>query len=134
MSIASSSMDDEEDHMLLGAISGFNPLAMLGGMAATKAVDAVSGIFGPERDPQAAELQPVQLDKEQQQVLDTSKIEDAAKLRLAWFTEQNPTAQAPAEMDSQQRSQLEETLRKKTEDHVRALTGKTSGGLVNLVA
>ncbi|MEK9970598.1 MAG: hypothetical protein VW600_15765, partial [Ferrovibrio sp.] len=82
-----------------------------------------------------AELKPLQLDQEkQQQFLDTSKIEDAGKMRLAWFTEANPTAQNFSEMDSQQRAQLEETLRKKTEDHVRAMTGKTSGGLVNLVA
>jgi hypothetical protein len=121
--------------MLLGAIGGFNPLAMLGGMAASKAVDAVSSIFGPERSADTAELQPLQLDQDaQQQFLDAAKIEDAGKMRLAWFTEQNPTAQNPADMDAQQRAELEETLRKKTEDHVRALTGKTSGGLVNLVA
>lgn len=120
---------------MLGAIGGFNPLAMLGGMAATKAVDTVSSIFAPEPPAQTGELKPLQLDKDaQQQFLDFAKIEDAGKLRLAWFNEQNPTTQNPADMDAQQRSQLEETLRKKTEDHVRAITGKTSGGLVNLVA
>jgi hypothetical protein len=120
---------------MLGAIGGFNPLAMLGGMAAAKAVDAVGSIFAPEQPTQAGELKPIQLSKDQQQqLLDFAKIEDAGKMRLAWFNEQNPTAQNAADMDAQQRSQLEETLRKKTEDHVRAMTGKTSGGLVNLVA
>lgn len=120
---------------MLGAIAGFNPLAMLGGMAATKAVDAVSSIFASESPTQSGELKPLHLDKDaQQQFLDFAKIEDAGKMRLAWFSEQNPTAQNLADMDAQQRSQLEETLRKKTEDHVRAMTGKTSGGLVNLVA
>lgn len=120
---------------MLGAIGGFNPLAMLGGMAATKAIDAVGSIFAPEPAPaQAGELKPLTLDKDaQQQFLDFAKIEDAGKMRLAWFDE-NPTARNPADMDAQQRSQLEETLRKKTEDHVRAMTGKTSGGLVNIVA
>lgn len=119
---------------MLGAIGGFNPLAMLGGMAATKAIDAVGSIFAPERPAQAGELKPVQLSKDQQQqLLDFARIEDAGKMRLAWFNEQ-PVAQNAADMDAQQRSQLEETLRKKTEDHVRAMTGKTSGGLVNLVA
>lgn len=33
---------------MLGAISGFNPLAMLGGMAANKAIDAIGGIFAPD--------------------------------------------------------------------------------------
>lgn len=121
---------------MLGAIGGFNPLAMLGGMAATRAIDAVTSIFAPEQPAtQSGELKPLQLDKDaQQQFLDFAKIEDAGKMRLAWFNEQNLTAQNPADMDTQQRSQLEETLRKKTEDHVRAMTGKTSGGLVNLVA
>lgn len=121
---------------MLGAISGFNPLAMLGGMAANKAIDAIGGIFGPDAPPaQTGKLQQLNLDKDQQQqFLDAAKIEDADKMRLAWFTEQNPTAQNASDMDAQQRSQLEETLRKKTEDHVRAMTGKTSGGLVNLVA
>lgn len=120
---------------MLGAIGGFNPLAMLGGMAATKAIDAVSSIFAPEPPPeQTSELKPLVLSKDQQQqFLDFAKIEDASKMRLAWFDEQ-PVAQNAADMDAQQRSQLEETLRKKTEDHVRAMTGKTSGGLVNLVA
>lgn len=119
---------------MLGAIGGFNPLTMLGGMAASKAIDAVSGIFGPEQPAQTSELKPVQLTKDQQQqLLDFAKIEDAGKMRLAWFDEQ-PMAQNAANMDAQQRSQLEETLRKKTEDHVRAMTGKTSGGLVNIVA
>jgi hypothetical protein len=119
---------------MLGAIGGFNPLAMLGGMAATKAIDAVGSIFAPEQPAQASELKPVQLSKDQQQqLLDFARIEDAGKMRLAWFNEQ-PVAQNAADMDAQQRSQLEETLRKKTEDHVRAMTGKTSGGLVNLVA
>ncbi|PJI43271.1 hypothetical protein [Ferrovibrio sp.] len=119
---------------MLGAIGGFNPLAMLGGMAATKAIDAVSSIFAPEPPPeQTSELKPLVLSKDQQQLLDFAKIEDASKMRLAWFDEQ-PVAQNAADMDAQQRSQLEETLRKKTEDHVRAMTGKTSGGLVNLVA
>jgi hypothetical protein len=119
---------------MLSAIGGFNPLAMLGGMAATKAIDAVGSIFAPEQPAQTGELKPVQLSKDQQQqLLDFAKIEDAGKMRLAWFNEQ-PVAQNAADMDAQQRSQLEETLRKKTEDHVRAMTGKTSGGLVNLVA
>lgn len=121
---------------MLGAIGGFNPLAMLGGMAATKAIDAVGSIFAPERSPtQAAELQQLPLDKDQQQQFqDFAKIEDAGKVRLAWFSDQALTPEQLGEMDTQQRSQLEETLRKKTEDHVRAMTGKTSGGLVNLVA
>lgn len=119
---------------MLGAISGFNPLTMLGGMAAGKAIDAVSSIFAPDQSAQTGELKPVQLTKDQQQqLLDFAKIEDASKMRLAWFDEQ-PMAQNAADMDTQQRSQLEETLRKKTEDHVRAMTGKTSGGLVNIVA
>lgn len=119
---------------MLGAIGGFNPLAMLGGMAATKAIDAVGSIFAPEQPAQTGELKPIQLSKDQQQqLLDFAKIEDAGKMRLAWFNEQ-PVAQNTADMDAQQRSQFEETLRKKTEDHVRAMTGKTSGGLVNLVA
>lgn len=119
---------------MLGAIGGFNPLTMLGGMAANKAIDAVSSIFAPEPPTQTGELKPLQLDKDaQQQFLDFAKIEDAGKMRLAWFDE-NPTARNPADMDAQQRGQLEETLRKKTEDHVRAMTGKTSGGLVNIVA
>ncbi|MBS4048765.1 MAG: hypothetical protein KG075_20645 [Alphaproteobacteria bacterium] len=120
---------------MLGAIGGFNPLTMLGGMAASKAIDAVSSIFAPDAPPaQTSELKPVELTKDQQQqLLDFAKIEDAGKMRLAWFDEQ-PMAQNAADMDAQQRSQLEETLRKKTEDHVRAMTGKTSGGLVNLVA
>lgn len=119
---------------MLGAIGGFNPLAMLGGMAATKAIDAVGSIFAPEQPAQTGELKPIQLSKDQQeQLLDFAKIEDAGKMRLAWFNEQ-PVAQNAADMDARQRSQLEETLRKKTEDHVRAMTGKTSGGLVNLVA
>jgi hypothetical protein len=120
---------------MLGAISGFNPLAMLGGMAANKAIDAIGGIFAPDAPPaQTGKLQQLNLDKDQQQQFqDFAKIEDASKMRLAWFDEQ-PVAQNAADLDAQQRSQIEETLRKKTEDHVRAMTGKTSGGLVNLVA
>lgn len=119
---------------MLGAIGGFNPLTMLGGMAAGKAIDAVSSIFAPDQPAQTGELKPVQLTKEQQQqLLDFAKIEDASKMRMAWFDEQ-PTAQNAADMDAQQRSQFDETLRKKTEDHVRAMTGKTSGGLVNIMA
>lgn len=118
---------------MLGAIGGFNPLAMLGGMAAGKAIDAVSSIFAPDAPAQTGELKPLQLDKDaQQQFIDFAKIEDAGKMRLAWFDEQ-PRAQNASDMDAQ-RSQFEETLRKKTEDHVLAMTGKTSGGLVNLVA
>lgn len=119
---------------MLGAIGGFNPLAMLGGMVAGKAIDAVSSIFAPDAPAQTGELKPLQLDKDaQQQFIDFAKIEDAGKMRLAWFDEQ-PRAQTASDMDAQQRSQLEKNLRKKTEDHVRAMTGKTSGGLVNLVA
>lgn len=120
---------------MLGAIGGFNPLAMLGGMAATKAIDAVTSLFAAEA-PQTGQLQQLTFDKDQleQFRLDAAAIRDTDQMRLAWFNEENPTAQNWGDMDAQQRSLLEESIRRKTEDHVRAMTGKTSGGLVNLVA
>ncbi|MCW0232669.1 MAG: hypothetical protein OJJ21_03630 [Ferrovibrio sp.] len=124
--------------MLLGAIGGFNPLAMLGGMAATKAVDAVSSIFAqPDPSQPAAgssELQQLPLDDEtRQQFLDFAKMDETEKLQLAWLEKNDLTAEKLAGMDAQQRAGLEEDLRKKVEEHVRTLTGKTAGGLANLV-
>jgi hypothetical protein len=122
--------------MLLGAISGLNPLSLLAGTAATKAIDAVSSLFAPDQQVpvDSGELQPIVLDKDQQQqFLDFAKLEDTEKARLAWFQQNDLTAEHMAGMDAQQRAGLEEILRKKTEEHVWALTGKTAGGLANLV-
>lgn len=124
--------------MFLGAIGGFNPLAMLGGMAATKAIDAVSSIFAqPDKAQQTAgssELQPLPLDQDaRQQFLDFAKMDDTEKLQLAWLEKNDLTAEKLAGMDAQQRAALEENLRQNVEEHVRALTGKTAGGLANLV-
>ncbi len=124
--------------MLLGAIGGFNPLAMLGGMAATKAIDAVGSIFArPDAAQQAqgsSELQPLTLDQDAlQQYLDYAKMEDTQQVRLAWLEEKGITPEQLGQMDKQQRAAVEEDLRQKVEEHVRGLTGKSFGGLANLV-
>jgi hypothetical protein len=138
MSIASSFTGFAEDDMLLGAIGGFNPFAMLGGMAATKAIDAVGGIFAqPDAAQQAkssSELQPLTLDQDtQQQFLDFAKMQDAELVRLAWLDDNGITAEQLGQMDKQQRAAVEEDLRQTMEAHVRTLTGKSAGGLANLV-
>ena len=93
-----------------------------------------SGTSGvTDRGMRDAELEELKSKNPDSSRLDFAKLSEAEKLRAKLMAEKGVSEDSLARMDTDLRAKLEEDIRQKVADHVQQTTGKTVGGLANIV-
>lgn len=86
-----------------------------------------------DRGMRDAELEELKKKNPDSSRLDFAKLSEAEKLRAKLMAEKGVSEDSLATMQPDQRANFEEDIRQKVADHVQQLTGKTVGGLANIV-
>lgn len=86
-----------------------------------------------DRGMRDAELEELKKKNPDSSRLDFAKLTEAEKLRARLMAEKGVSEDSLARMEPDQRAKLEEDVRQKVADHVQQTTGKTVGGLANIV-
>jgi hypothetical protein len=86
-----------------------------------------------DRGMRDAELEELKKKNPDSSRLDFAKLSEAEKLRARLMAEKGVSEDSLAQMQPDQRAKLEEDVRQKVADHVQQTTGKTVGGLANIV-
>lgn len=129
------SISQDELKKAKGGVPQTSFLSALQGAAKPRDPASASDIFaGPAHGDTSSDTSTKPLEKSaEEKFLDYSKLSDADKIRMKELKEKDLSDEKLNEMAAEQREALEEGIREKIEQTVRMQTGKSIGGIADII-